>query len=414
MFSIVLPTRNRPDLADASLVRALQQTWPDFEIIVLENSDQPSLGSWAQRDARVRVVSAPHTLSMPDNWERGLDLARGEYVLYLADKDWLVPHALDELATLVAARSRPAMVNIRKASWVQGEGLRMQTGTGRVATLPSAPVLNRWFSGVIHIHNAPMIYNSIVRRDLIEAVRRRCGGRFFLGCSPDVASSLLLLANMPDYVLLDRIHMMSHMGPWSIGVATLRQGRWGAARRFAAEFATDPIAAAGLVWCLSGGIAETLMACQHADPERFAPYRINWSRYLERARAELARRAKFGQDTSCDAALLRAGIGRLYSRTAWLRASLAMSLRECLRWLRDRTPMKALFPLYAGWLMSGRLSLTPPDWAVTFLDWETWQPAIAVPTPEEAFALILEGQARHVPGWCLGLNSVAAVSDRRS
>lgn len=246
MFSIVIPTRNRPDLANATLARALQQTWRDFEIIVLENSDQPSLGPWGQRDARIRVVSAPHTLSMPDNWERGLDLVRGDYVLYLADKDWLVPHALDELATLVAARSRPAMVNIRRAIWVRGEGLRMQQGTGRVATLPSAPVLTRWFSGVTHLHNAPMIYNSIVRRDLIDVVRGRCSGRFFHGCSPDVASSLLLLANLPEYVVLDRIHLMGYLGPWSTGYATETQGRQGAAARYAAEFATDPIAAAGL------------------------------------------------------------------------------------------------------------------------------------------------------------------------
>ncbi len=122
--------RNRPGLANATLARALQQTWRDFDIIVLENSDQPSLGPWAQRDARIRVVSAPHTLAMPDNWERGLDLVRGDYVLYLSDKDWLVPHALDELATLVTARSRPAVANIRKASRIREDGLRMPQGTG--------------------------------------------------------------------------------------------------------------------------------------------------------------------------------------------------------------------------------------------------------------------------------------------
>jgi glycosyltransferase involved in cell wall biosynthesis len=398
MFSIVIPTRNRPDLADTTIARVLAQTWRDFEIIVLENSDQPSLGPWGQRDARIRVVSAPHTLSMPDNWERGLDLVRGDYVLYLADKDWLVPHALDELARLVAARSRPAMVNFRKATWIREEGLRMQQGTGRVATLPSVPVLTRWFSGVTHLHNAPMIHNSIVRRDQIDVVRARCGGRFFYGNSPDVASSLLLLANLPEYVVLDRIHVMAYFGPWSIGTASLKQGRQGAAARYAAEFATDPIAAAGLVWCLSGGIAETLMACQRADPERFASYQINWGRYLLHSWAELARRAKLGQDTSSDAALLRAGIGRLYSRTTWRRASLALLLRLQYRLLRGQTPAQVLAPVYARWQrMTGRLPGAPLDWAVTFLDGECWRPAIAIPTPEEAFEVILQDQARAVP-----------------
>lgn len=400
MFSIVIPTRNRPELANAALARALQQTWRDFEIIVLENSDQPSLGSWAQRDARIRVVPAPRTLSLPDNWERGLDLVRGDYVLYLTDKDWLVPHALDELATLVAARSRPAMVNIRIASWIRQDGLRMQQGTtGRVATLPSAPVLTRWFSGVNFLNNPPTIIKSIVRHNMINVVRGRCGGRFFLGCCPDVASSLLLLANLPDYVVLDRIHVMGYYGPWSIGTTMVRQGREGAAARAAAESPTDLLAAAGLAWCMSGAIAETLMACQHADPERFAPYQINWNQYLKNCWGDLAGRAARGKDISGDVAVLRAGMGRLYSRTTWLRASLALRLRSHLRWLRDRTPMKVLAPAYARCRgIAGRLGPNPPprDPTVSFLDGEYWRPAIAVPTPEEAFALILKDQARAV------------------
>ena len=187
------------------------------------------------------MASAPRTLSMPDNWERGLDLARGDYVLYLSDKDWLVPHALDELATLVTTHSRPAIVNIRKAIWGwQSYSLSMQHGTGRVATLPGTAVIARWFNGVTHLHNAPMIYNSIVDRGLINAVRARCGGRFFHGTAPDVASSLLLLANTPEYVVLDRIHVMAYFGSWSIGSAQMRQGRGGRMRLSPMNFAQIP------------------------------------------------------------------------------------------------------------------------------------------------------------------------------
>lgn len=405
LFSIVIPTRNRPELANTTLARALEQTCHDYEVVVLENSDHSSLGSWAERDARVRVVPARHTLSLPDNWERGLDLVRGEYVIYLSDKDWLVPHALAELETVVDSFRRPAIVNVRKARWIRETGLLMQRGTGRVANLPSAPVLSRWFSGVDHLHNAPMIYNSIVRCDLIDVVRGRCGGRFFLGCGQDVASSLLLLANTQEYVVLDRIHVMGHFGPWSIGTATVLHGRQGAAARWAAEFATDPISAAGLVWSLSGAIAETLMACQHADPERFAPYHINWRAYLDLSLSELARRANLGQDVRGDFAVLRRGIGRLYPRTTWwrallgprLRASLQRYVRAPLRWLRDETPLRVLSPAYARLRRRAEpLAVTPEDSAVSFSG-ACYRPEIPVPTPEEAFALILRDQVQSVP-----------------
>lgn len=408
MFSLVIPTRNRPDRANETLARALEQTWPDFEIIVLENSDSPSLGVWQERDARVRVVPAPQTLSMPDNWERGLDLARGEYVLYLSDKDWLVPHAFRELAMVITSQSRPALVNFRKAVWSPDYGLLMQQGTGRVASLPSAPAVACWFDCVARPHNLPMIYNSAVRRDLINVTRKHCGGRFFIGTAPDVASGLLLPANTPEYVVLDRIHAMAYIGPWSIGGSVTAGGRQGPSASFAAEFATDPLMAAGLVWSLTGVIAETLIACQRADPERLGSYQINWSRYLGNCLAELAERAARGQDTRGDVAVLRAGAGRLYPRKTWLRVSLPARLRSYARWLRDQTPLKVfLQPAFP----QGRRRPAPPapaspphDPAVGFMQ-ECFRPMIPAKTPEEGFAVILHEQTRDVPDTLAGVTS---------
>ena len=71
LFSLIIPTRNRPELANRTIARLLEQTYRDYEVVVLENSDHPSLGGWEQQDTRIRVASAPRTLSMPDNWERG-------------------------------------------------------------------------------------------------------------------------------------------------------------------------------------------------------------------------------------------------------------------------------------------------------------------------------------------------------
>jgi hypothetical protein len=154
-------------------------------------------------------------------------------------------------------------------------------------------------------------------------------------------------------------------------------------------------------------VAETLAACQRADPRRFGRYRINWSCYLRNCLGELARRANLGQDTSADLAVLRAGVGRLYPRTVWSRASrlprqpssLARRLRASLRWVRDHTPLKVLSPIHAGLRRAAARPApipTPVDLEVGF-QWECFRPAITAPTPEEGFRLILEDQERRVP-----------------
>jgi cellulose synthase/poly-beta-1,6-N-acetylglucosamine synthase-like glycosyltransferase len=68
---------------------------------------------------------------------------------------------------------------------------------------------------------------------------------------PDLANATLARALQQTWrdleiIVLDRIHVMGYLGPWSTGYATETQGQQGAAARYAAEIATDPIATAGL------------------------------------------------------------------------------------------------------------------------------------------------------------------------
>ena len=119
-FSIVIPTRNRPALARQSVSRLLTQTFNDFEVIILENSDTPSLQDLEAIDRRIRVIPSNRVLSMTNNWERALDVVQGEYLLFSSDKDLLLPFALYELDT--AIRQHPGDIfNYRKAFYPEPE-----------------------------------------------------------------------------------------------------------------------------------------------------------------------------------------------------------------------------------------------------------------------------------------------------
>lgn len=96
--SVLVPTRNRPELLRYCLESLVLQTFGDFEVIVADNptpNGRPAkavFDQWA--DGRFRYVTPPAPLAMHDNWEFAASLARGEYLAVLIDKTVLRPSAL--------------------------------------------------------------------------------------------------------------------------------------------------------------------------------------------------------------------------------------------------------------------------------------------------------------------------------
>jgi glycosyltransferase involved in cell wall biosynthesis len=312
-FTIVIPTRNRSGLARKSVHHALSQNYRDFELILLDNSDTRELSTKEFDDVRCKVVPSSKVLSMRDNWERAIDVSSGKYVMVLSDKDMLVPGALARLAE--AAESVNAdMLTFRKASFGTDEGFVscIQRCSGRLTEESAAPVLAAWFNDVQHFHDAPMLYNSAVRRTVLVDLRNE-GGRFFAGTSPDIGSGATLLAKLKKFHLVDRPLVVSWYGTWSIGVAASR-GAQGAAAAFIAEHKADPIREAGLVTGIPGSVAETLLDCKRLHPRHFASLKLRWSGYVSSVLWDLLRRSRKGIDISSDEQFLFGSPIKRYSR----------------------------------------------------------------------------------------------------
>lgn len=156
-FSIVIPTRNRPNLLATAVQSILSNTYASFEIIVADNSD-PGLRmkdnpDYVQQEhsdytSRVRILDPlPYRLSMWDNYRRGAAAATGKYVIMMNDKCIMSPWALD---LLVHAFNRAAGVGATVVTWPvpfkysfsprrkPGEGSRMYTDDEVI------DIINRW------------------------------------------------------------------------------------------------------------------------------------------------------------------------------------------------------------------------------------------------------------------------------
>jgi glycosyltransferase involved in cell wall biosynthesis len=95
-FSVVVPTRDRPDLLEFCLESLAAQTFDDAEVVVSDNPTHSPARDVFERWAGPgwRYVRPEQAVPMHENFERGCAEASGDYVAVVIDKTVLHPSAL--------------------------------------------------------------------------------------------------------------------------------------------------------------------------------------------------------------------------------------------------------------------------------------------------------------------------------
>lgn len=84
-FSIVLPTYNNLDLAEHAINSVLRQNVSNYELIVVDDSSTDIIEHFIRekRDKHIKYHHNIHPLGAVKNWNYGLSLTTGEYVILL-------------------------------------------------------------------------------------------------------------------------------------------------------------------------------------------------------------------------------------------------------------------------------------------------------------------------------------------
>jgi glycosyltransferase involved in cell wall biosynthesis len=109
--STIIPTVNRPSLAKA-VCSVLEQVkdQEDWEVIVINDSWEPLPDQDWQRSPQVRLINTQHReRSVARN--TGAAIAKGKYLHFLDDDDWMLPGAIEILRRLA---------NSSRAAWIYG------------------------------------------------------------------------------------------------------------------------------------------------------------------------------------------------------------------------------------------------------------------------------------------------------
>ena len=135
--SVCIPVYNGERYLAETIRSVLDQTRPDFELVVLDNASADASGEIARSfpDGRVRVVTNPATLPQPENWRKALDLCRAPLVKLVCADDLLHPRCLAAQVPpmtadpgLAVVAGRRDMIDERGEILVRDRGLSGLTG----------------------------------------------------------------------------------------------------------------------------------------------------------------------------------------------------------------------------------------------------------------------------------------------
>ena len=98
--SVLIPVYNRQNLIEATVKSALDQTYPNTEIVIVDNKSTDNtwkiLQALAQTDDRVKIYQNETNIGPVRNWLRCINEATGEYAKILWSDDLIDPTFLEK------------------------------------------------------------------------------------------------------------------------------------------------------------------------------------------------------------------------------------------------------------------------------------------------------------------------------
>ncbi len=94
--SIIVPVYNAEKTIERCIQSILNQEYKDFELLLLDDGSTDDSGriceAYGAKDGRIRVLHKENT-GVSDTRNRGISMARGEYLQFLDSDDWIAPEA---------------------------------------------------------------------------------------------------------------------------------------------------------------------------------------------------------------------------------------------------------------------------------------------------------------------------------
>ncbi len=116
VVTICLPVYRGAEWIARAIDSCLQQTYEQFELLIVDNASPDETASIARsfHDARVRLIVNSSNIGMSPNHNRAIHLARGRFIKFLHADDVLKPNCLEEMLNVIQQDDRIGLVFSRR------------------------------------------------------------------------------------------------------------------------------------------------------------------------------------------------------------------------------------------------------------------------------------------------------------
>ena len=129
LVSAIMPTRARPQFAREAVGLFLAQTWPNKELVIVDDADAPSCQYGApSADTTVRLKTLRHKLTVGAKRNIACSRAQGEIIIHWDDDDFSAPGRItDQVERLLA--SGLELTGYSEMLFFDGSAWRMYSGS---------------------------------------------------------------------------------------------------------------------------------------------------------------------------------------------------------------------------------------------------------------------------------------------
>ena len=210
LVSVVVPTKNRYKYLKNLITLIDSYHLSELELVIQDNSDDNAEILDYLKDYKndnIHYYYSTDKLTMSTNADVGICNAQGEYICYIGDDDgvcsnivdcvkWMKRNGIDGARTGqvifnynedIAEPSRLSFVNKEPSARVEDPMKRLYQSIKRGLILADS-----------HI---PMVYQSIVKKDVLDSVFKR-GGTHFPGVVPDVSGGVCICFELNKYAVI--------------------------------------------------------------------------------------------------------------------------------------------------------------------------------------------------------------------
>lgn len=218
LFSILIPTMNRPELVIDAISSVLLQDCPasTYEVVVSNNGGclkTKKIVESFQKEYSIQYIQPEQELNMPDHWEWALQQLHGKYVLIVPDRRMLRQGTLSLLSHLI----RGSVNNdVEVVTWpharFSNSGILDHDDDGEgFSTYQSDSIIKKITQERFDNTVLPLGYNTCVKREVLDRVRTR-RGRTYSPLNADFSSAYSILC-VVENIIRSNTYLTIAQGP---------------------------------------------------------------------------------------------------------------------------------------------------------------------------------------------------------